>query len=580
MAGKSKRSSVIRLIVIAAIIVAGVNMFLDTQQGSPDAPHTPTRMRAMSYDDAVRRIHGMLPQVDYREDIVTERAQIQLTGAADLKKSLPDITNFPLVVVPAGGAASAVAEIFVSTEKSGSGTDGWMVKVAQDFNNAGIRLASGQLAQVSIRKIASGTGHDYIASRKYLPQGFSPSNALWVSMVEGAGVAVEPVLDKTVGNIAGVVMKDSVAARLREKYGRIDIPTVVDAVVQGSLVMGYTNPFASSTGLNFLVTVLNRFSEAKPDAYLSAPVVSAFESFQKGVPFVALTTLQMRESVERSGSLDAFVMEYQTYAKTASLRSGYEFIPFGVRHDNPLAGIGQLNADQRETLQAFGKFATRAQYRSLAQDYGFDPKLDYDSAFAVPDGKILARAQKLWKEKKDAGRPIAAVFVCDVSGSMRGVRLAQLKSALLGGAEFISPNNSIGLVVFNQSATMVLPVRPFDLSHKAAFHAAVKRMEANGNTAMYDGAMVGLNLLVQEKARNPGIKPVLFVLTDGDTNRGYDFAATSAVFEGLGIPIYTIGYEARIDELKRLSSLVEAASLNANEGEIEYKIGALLNSQM
>lgn len=575
------RGGLVRTVVVLAVLIGIGNVFFGLfgpDGGGPSSgPETSTH-RAMPYERAAERIRDMKSQVDWREDIVTERARIELAGAADLKKSLPAISTFPIVVAPASG--DTTAEIFVSTEKSGTGTDGWMVKVAEDFNAAGIRLASGRLAQVAIRKIASGTGHDFIASRKYVPQGFSPSNELWVSMVAAEGIPVERFAESTVGNVAGIVMKQAVAARLREKYGKVDVPTLVDAVVQGSLVMGYTDPFASSTGLNFLVTVLSRFSDGKPEAMLSPAVVSAFESFQKGVPFVALTTLQMRESVEKNGSLDAFVMEYQTYVQTASLKSGYEFIPFGVRHDNPLVGLGKLTEDQRGTLKALAEFGARPEYRRLAADYGFDPKLDYASAIPVPAGDVLVQAQRLWKEKKDAGRPIAAVFVCDVSGSMRGARLAQLKQALLGGAEFISPSNSIGLVVFNHQVTTVLPIRPFDLSQKAAFHAAVQRLEADGNTAMFDGTIVGLNMLLDEKARNPSIKPVLFVLTDGETNRGFDFDTAAAPIEGLGIPVYTIGYEANIDQLKKLSSLVEAASLNAGESEIEYKIGALLNAEM
>ncbi|MBC8391667.1 MAG: hypothetical protein H8E17_03740 [Deltaproteobacteria bacterium] len=52
------------------------------------------------------------------------------------------------------------------------------------------------------------------------------------------------------------------------------------------------------------------------------------------------------------------------------------------------------------------------------------------------------------------------------------------------------------------------------------------------------------------------------------------------IIEGIGIPIYTIGYEADLAVLHRLSSLVEAASINATEGKIKFKIGSLLNAQM
>ena len=87
---------------------------------------------------------------------------------------------------------------------------------------------------------------------------------------------------------------------------------------------------ASSTGLNFLLSVLDDFADGDEDRLLAADVASVFETFQENVPFVALTTLQIRESAEKENStLDAFVMEYQTYVNTDSLRSGFEFIPFG-----------------------------------------------------------------------------------------------------------------------------------------------------------------------------------------------------------------------------------------------------------
>ncbi len=97
---------------------------------------------------------------------------------------------------------------------------------------------------------------------------------------------------------------------------------------------------------------------------------------------------------------------------------------------------------------------------------------------------------------------------------------------------------------------------------------------------MYSGVAVALSMLIEEKTSNPNVKPVLFVLTDGETNEGLSFGKMSPVIKGIQIPVYTIGYEANIDELSRLSSLFEAASLNASEGEIDYKIGALLNAQM
>src|SRR4029453_6088033 len=101
----------------------------------------------------------------------------------------------------------------------------------------------------------------------------------------------------------------------------------------------------------------------------------------------------------------------------------------------------------------------------------------------------LIEAQRVWKRKKDAGRPIVAVFLGDVSGSMEGVPLRNLQRALLVGSQFIDPENAIGLVVFNQEVKQLLPVGKFTLNQRALFTAAVQDMRAGGGAAMYEGIL-------------------------------------------------------------------------------------------
>jgi Ca-activated chloride channel family protein len=574
MLNTSGKAKVVLVFLVFVVIIGGVAAYLFMQGRMPFGGGT------LTYEQAVSRLPKVLKRVSWTENIVQRRAQLQLAAAQNITDMLPDISKFPLMNQPQLTNNDVAVEIFASTEKSGSGTDGWMVEVAEAFNAADQSLSNGRHAKVLIRKIASGTAYEFISSRKYLPGGFSPSSHLWVQMAAAQGVKMTPIQEKIFGNIAGIVMKTSVAQQLKATYGTLDIKNIIDAVVQGKLAMGYTNPFASSTGLNFLFTVLATFAGGKENMMLDATVVSAFESFQRGVPFVSETTIQMRDSVEKGGSLDAFVMEYQTFSQTKVLQSGYEFIPFGVRHDNPLYAVGNLSADQLDVLKKFAAFAEQPKFQQIASTYGFNPPLDYASSFPTPSGDILIKAQQLWKQKKDAGKPISAVFVCDVSGSMNGSRLQALKKSLLGGSEFITPENSIGLVAFNDQVMVLLPIKKFDLTQKASFYAAVEDLTAGGQTAMYSGITVALSMLVAEKQKNPNTKATLFVLTDGETNSGLSLNDIRAVIQGLKIPIYTIGYEANLPVLQEVSSLVEAASMNADAEEVQYKIGSLLNSQM
>jgi Ca-activated chloride channel family protein len=526
--------------------------------------------------EAEQRLDELVDDMGWQDTPVTRRAPVSL-DTQDLAETLPDIDIFPIVGSPRTGGNQVVAEIFVSTEKSGEGTDGWMVDVAESFNSSNQTLSDGSGAQVAIRRIASGTGYQFIAAGRDLPAGFSPSNHLWIEMAK-VHRSMTPVREQLVPNVAGLVMKSETVEDLAAKYGVLDAATLIEAVVAGDVVMGYTNPFASSTGLNFLLSVLDDFADGDEDRLLAPDVASVFETFQENVPFVALTTLQIRESVEKeNGTLDAFVMEYQTYVNTNSLRSGFEFIPFGINHDNPLYAVEGASARELEVLELFAAHADSQESRDRAADMGFEPP-EYDSTVAIPSGETLIEAQQLWKEKKDAGRPVYAVFVSDVSGSMAGTRIIAVSTALESALGFISPTSSVGMVEFSDVTSKRLDIALFDLNQQGRFAAAIEEMDANGGTAMYDGILVGLSMLVDARNADPNIKPLLFVLTDGETQSGLDFDDAAPVIAGLGIPVYTVGFEADLDELARLSSLVEAASINATEEDVEFKMASLFNA--
>ena len=553
-----------------ALLIAGIFAFSGGDSGDARLTH----------DEALAKLGPMVATVKPQEAFVNWRANVPLGEAGTLEAALPDIERFPLNVNPPVSSGDVVAEIFSSTEKAGKGADGWLVEVAEQFNKRNVRLKDGRAAKVKVRYIPSGTGYQFIAAGRYKPHAFTPSSHLWIRMTQARGVTMTPITERMVSNVAGIVMKSQAASELKSSGGGLNLQNLIDAVSQGKLAMGYTDPFASSTGLNFLVTVLQTFAKGDEAQLLSPEVVSAFEVFQRGVPFVALTTIQMRESVDRDGSLDAFVMEYQTFASDQSLKSGYEFIPFGVAHDNPLYAVGDQPAEIMEALQAFAGMAAEKSFVDLSRKYGFDAPANYQPPYTAPAGELIIKAQQVWKEKKNAGRPIAAVFLCDTSGSMSGVRIRGVREALTKASAFIAPTASVGMVTFSDDVKILLPIRPFNLNQKGALVAAAESLREGGSTAMYDGIAVALSMLAEEQKRRPEIKPMLFVLTDGETNRGLVFDNMRGVIEGLGIPVYTVGYEAKIDELKRLSALVEAASLTADKDDIAYKLSALFNAEM
>lgn len=493
-------------------------------------------------------------------------------GADEAEDELPDISTFPLSV---NGATELNIEIFSSPEKAGEDKDGWLNEVAEAFNSEGYEI-NGVKASVSIRKFDSGTMLEYIASGKYVPDAISPSNIYWGKMIEAKGIEIELITDRIAGNVPGILLSQKKYDALMDKYGAINMKTIVQATAEGELSMGYTNPLASSSGLNFLVQTLYTYDTKD---ILSDKAIEGFNSFQNNVPFVSFTTMQMRTAAE-SGSLDGFIMEYQSYVNDVDLKRDYKFTPYGVRHDSPVYAIGSLTAEKSELITKFVEYCQNGENQALADEYGFNNENDYKSESPEFDGDTLLKAQKLWKTNKDSATPIMAVFITDISGSMEGEPILALKNSLVNSMKYINKENYVGLISYSDQVNINLPIAQFDLNQQAYFKGTVNSLSAGGGTATFDAIAVGVNMLLEAKETYPDTKPMLFVLSDGDSNTGYMLDEIEGLLGNYRIPIYTIGYNADITALEKISAINEAASINADTDDVILKLKNLFNANM
>ena len=560
------------LAVVAVLMVGGIAGGILLSRGSSEEKDDPNAH--YSYEEAEKQLDKKLKNIKVTT-VSPRKATIEIAGNS-LAEELPDISKYPLSVT---GRGSINLEIFSSTEKSSSGTDGWLNEIAEDFNRSGYTV-DGKSASVSVRPIASGAAIDYIISGKYIPELYTPSNELWGEMVASQGVKTTMLKDRIAGNTAGILVSRDTYKKLEDKYGKVDISTIVTATVESEIAMGYTNPYASSTGLNFLVSALEEFDS---NDILSKSATQQFQSFQKNVPFVAYTTLQMRDAA-KNGVLDAFIMEYQGYYNATELRD-YEFIPFGVRHDSPMYALGSLSSEETEVAKAFTDFCLTAESQKKAKQYGFNYLDDYKSESWNLTGNQLEIAQKLWKTEKDSGSPVMAVFVADVSGSMGGAPLQNLQNSLINASQYINATNYIGLVSYSSDVSINLPIGKFDINQRSYFTGAVQDLSASGNTCTYDAVLVGLDMLREEQKKveeetGQKVKPLLFVLSDGQTNEGNSLNNIKPIVEGMQIPCYSICYNETLGELETLSGINEAACIKADTDTVVYNLKSLFNAQM
>ena len=562
---EKKKGNIIGILIVMAIIIFGV-----IYGGITLTKNWGKSKETISKENATGKLKKICKDININE-VEPRKAPIDL-GIKDVKDTIPNIDKYPAKVE---NTTDSYIEIFSTGEKAGNGKDGWLIDVANNFNESKFEI-NGKIISVKVREIASGLGMDYIISEKYLPDAYSPSNELWGEMIKANGKTIELCDDRMVGNVAGILISKEKYDELIKKYGAINLKNITQAVANGEINMGYTNPFASATGLNFLVSTLATFDSSNP---LSEKAIDGFNEFQNNIPLIAYTTLQLRNSAE-SGILDGFIMEYQTYINTPELKTDYIFTPFGYRHDSPLYSVGNLSNEKKEILNKFIEFYKQDKYQELAVKDGFNALEDYKCEIENLDGNTILQAQKLWKENKNGDKPIVAVFVADVSGSMEGEPLNELKKSLLNGSRYIGEENSIGLVTYSNDVNINLPIERFDLNQRSLFTGAVQDMDASGGTATFDAIAVAVQMLLDEKEKNPDAKLMLFVLSDGETNIGHSLDDLREILESVKIPVHTIGYNANIEALENISRINEATSINADSDDVIYKLGSLFNAEM
>ncbi|MBQ6554747.1 MAG: VWA domain-containing protein [Firmicutes bacterium] len=501
-------------------------------------------------------------------ELTPVKGQVSYSDEESLYQELPELKDDSIVVRETTGD---FAEIFVSSEKTGTGTDGYLREMAEKFNRSGMTVGGRQVS-VRIRTVSSGQQVDYPASGKYIPDAISPSSDLSVKMLNAKGVPTVDIDDSLVMNYAGIVVSNSTYSTLVEEYGGADVKNFAQATADGKITVGYTNPFTSATGMNFLVTLLDSYDSGN---ILSDRAIQGFQAFQENVPFVAMTTGQMRNAAER-GSFDAFVLEYQVYVNDSKLSKNYRFIPFGYAHKNPLAMIE--TSSKKDILTAFADYC-ELNGAQLAEKDGFNQNIGYTPSLPEYSGADLMAAQKLYKENKDS-QPVVCVFVTDVSGSMAGEPLNTLKDSLINSMQYINTNNYIGLVCYNEDVDIALPIAEFDINQQSYFKGTVESLDASGATATFDGVCVALKMIEDKLEEVPNAKPMVFVLSDGETNRGHDLKDIEDIVSGLSVPVYTIGYNADIDALSKLSDINEGVCINANTDDVIYQLKQLFNANM
>ena len=483
--------------------------------------------------------------------------------------ALADIDVFPLVVK---GNGEINIEIAADTELSSEAPDDWMIVIANKFNKEN-HTYNGKKITISVRQITGGEVVTYMKANAYQPDLYIPSHSGWGKMLDASGIHTITLCERLLGNTAGILMSDKIYDDFIAKYGEVTIKNVVEANLNGDLKFAYTNPYTSSTGLNMLTMILKAFDPENPVSQTAAEKLNAY---QRTSPPTAYTTAVMRNKAAK-GLIDAMVMEEQAYIFTQAL-SKYVYVPAGIRHDHPVFTFDYVNDEKVEASKLFIEYCLSDESQKLGYNKGFNRHDEYIGEEPGLDGNGYLQAQSLWKQNKNGGIPTVAVFIADVSGSMNGEPLNNLKKSLIATTPYISSDSYIGLISYSDSVTKHLQIDKFDELQRAYFSGEVKALTASGGTATYDAVLTAIQMIRDFGETLSEYKPMIFLLTDGQQNRGWGLNRILPIVKGSGIPVYSIAYNYNGDnDLTTLSEKNEAVVIPANSDDLVNQLRGLFN---
>lgn len=109
------------------------------------------------------------------------------------------------------------------------------------------------------------------------------------------------------------------------------------------------------------------------------------------------------------------------------------------------------------------------------------------------------------------------VVVVDRSGSMRGRPLDAVRSSLHALLDRVKPQDTFGVVTFDDTAAVAVPARPIRDHHVPTVHALIEGIASGGSTDLSGGYLLGL----AEARRNLGATgATVLLLSDGHANAG------------------------------------------------------------
>ncbi|MEI7033221.1 vWA domain-containing protein [Streptomyces pratensis] len=345
-------------------------------------------------------------------------------------------------------------------------------------------------------------------------------------------------------------VRNAAVRRLGWDPERVSWAQVHQAVTAGKLTYGMTDPKRSNSGFSALISVASGLSGAQA-ALTDADVRGAgprLKEFFAGQRLTSGSSGWLADAYARRSGVDALI-NYESVLLSLNRDSGAGLTVIRPRDgvvtaDYPLSALTGATPAARDAVGTLAAhFRTAAAQREITARTLRRPvvvsarpaeplspeqrrELPFPGSRSVADGLLSAYEHRL-------RRPSRTVYVLDTSGSMKGRRLARLKSALTGLTGEFRQREEVTLLPFGSTVKRVRThtVDPADpKAGPAAIRADTAALTAEGDTAIYSSLAAAYDHLGPDTASS---FTSIVLMTDGENTAGRSAADFSSFYRAL-----------------------------------------------
>jgi Ca-activated chloride channel family protein len=506
----------------------------------------------------------------------------------------------------------------------GSEKEEWLVPLIEQYNEERHKTEAGSTIVIEATPMGSIESGDRIAAEQLKPIVWSPASSIYVP-VANANWRRNHAEDLVVGKPKDLVLSPVVIAMwqpMAEVLGWPDKPLgwadIGQAAISeegwaglgypewGTFKFGHTHPNYSNSGIVSVIAEtyagagkqrglsLEDLARSETEEFVAA-VESAIIHYGSSTGFFAHRMFEGGPSY-----LSAAVMyENLVVAQETKRLSGESHqLPvvaiypkegtFWSNHPYIILNAPWVTDEQREAAQHFQAFLLDRPQQSQAIQYGFRPAdidipisapldaahgvdpLQPQTVLEVPSAEVIVGIQGLWRQAK---KPVDLVVVMDVSGSMRGDKIASARTSLLEFIDKLDDRDRLQVMLFNHDLIDLTP-----LSELGAKRDDVKRRVGGiiegGDTRLYD-AVAAAHEALEENGDRDHIRAIV-VLSDGsDTISGISLTRLMQQIAlgsegGDAIKVFTIAFGdgANRDVLTQIAESTGAKQYNSDPDTI------------